>query len=96
MPTIVTWNDGSNPATNFTVPDDVLNSLDQYRQTMTSGGNPIYATVKDMVVGIFVNVLATPALTQFPTPRIQAAKSNLDAAKAALEAAQANALPGIV
>ena len=99
MPLTVTWDDGVGQATSFEVPDDVLQSLDQFRRTITSfqppaGYVPMYADVKAMIVGIFVQSVVMPALAQFPTAAIGTALANLEAAKQALAAAQAGVLPG--
>jgi hypothetical protein len=100
MPSVVTWNDGTNPAAQFTVPDDVMASLDQFRLTVQSFQNgafqPTYATVQQMIVGFFVTNLVMPALALFPTATLKTAQDNLTSAQAALAQAQAAAVPGFV
>lgn len=99
MSTTITWNDGVNPATVLTIPDDVLASLEQFRATITTFQNgaivPTYATVQAMIVGLFTKQVVQPALTAFPTAAIQTAQANLAAAQTALSAAQMAALPGV-
>jgi len=100
MAITVTWDDGVSAPTAFAVPDDVMASLDQYRAMVTvfTGTEFVakYATVKDMIVGVFVETVVLPALAQFPTTSIQEALANVASAKAALAQAQASALPGFV
>jgi hypothetical protein len=97
MPVTITWNDGVNPATQFTVSDDVVTALDSFRQTITVlSGTPIvpmYPTVVDMVMGVFIKNLVIPAITQFPPTTIETALTNLASAQSALAAAQAAVLP---
>ena len=98
MAITVTWDDGVSPATQFTVPADVLASIDQFRATVMSisGGQmmPTYATVKDMIIGFFITGIVMPALERFPTAGIEAAQANVVAAQLALMMAKAAAIPG--
>ena len=79
MPITITWNDGVAAATTFVMPDDVVASLDQFRQTVTQFDAAtqalvvIYPTVQAMIVGLFVKSIVMPALARFPTAAIAAA-----------------------
>lgn len=98
MPITVTWNDGVDPQTSFTMPDDVVASLDSFRQTIMSFSNGemsvTYPTVQAMIVGVFVQTVVLPALNRFPTASIQTAQANVASAQTALAAAQVAVLPG--
>jgi hypothetical protein len=88
MPITITWNDGINPLTTYTVPDDVISSLDQYRQRIM----PVQTSVQAMVVAIFMQNIVNPALNLYPTPAIQTAQQTVQTAQAALQ----TALTGVV
>ena len=96
MPITVTWDDGVDAPTTFTMPDDVIASIESFRQTITGSGSltPTYPTVQALIVGMMVQNVVLPALRNFPTASIQAAQANLASAQAAFIAAQAAAIPG--
>lgn len=98
MPTTVTWNDGVNPAISVVMPDDLVSSLDQFRQTITTFSNGemsvTYPTVPAMAAGVFTQMIILPALDRFPTAAVQTAKANVESAQTALAAAQVAVLPG--
>lgn len=98
MTITVTWDDHESAPTSFTVPEDVLASLERFRLALREiRGNDwavVYPTVKDMIVGVFVKSLVMPAIQQFPPASIAAAQANLAAAQAALVVAQVAAIPG--
>ena len=101
MPTTVTWNDGVNTPTVFTIPDDVMAALEQFRQTVVSVQNngqmaPTYTTVQKMLVGFYVNTVVQPALSRFPTTAIQSAQAGVATAQANLLQVQLAAIPGFV
>jgi len=99
MPTTITWNDGVTTPTVLTLSDEVVASLESFRNTMTSMQNglltPIYPSVQVMVVGVFTQSLVLPALAQFPPPSIQTAQAAVETAQSALAVAQAAAVPGL-
>ena len=99
MPITVTWDDGTTPAIPFTMPDDVIAAMDQFRQQALVSVQqgvlmPNYSTIKDMVIGEMLKNIVMPALNMFPTPSIQIAMAAVAAAQLALSQAQAAAIPG--
>jgi hypothetical protein len=96
MGVTVTWSDGQGAPTTYAVSDEVMTSLEQFRQSITrfEGGQMVvtYPTVKDMIVGVFVERVVLPAVTNFPPASVVSAQANLAAAQAALVAAQAAAV----
>ena len=92
MPILIDWNDGTNPASTFTIPDDAMASLELYRQSWTvpnPPGPPVpkYASLKDMLVGVYKETVMIPALTAYPTPSIQPAMAGVTTAQSVLVAA---------
>ncbi len=104
----ITWSDSATPEATpdrFVVSDEVLASLEKYRMSLTAPQQtmdgsyatlPKYADVKSMVVGIFIDVLARPAMSMFPPATLASAIEQAKAAQAAAEAAKAEALQGIL
>jgi hypothetical protein len=100
----VTWQDGSNAAETFIISDEVLSSFELYRLTLTApqqtasgqwASLPKYATIKDVVVGTFLETLVNPALSMFPPAQIAQLMEQAKAANAALAAAKAAAAQGV-
>lgn len=97
MPITILWQEAGSPDVALTLPDAVVSSLDKFRQTITkfdgTGMIPTYPTVRDMFVGVFLQTVMMPALTQFPTLDIQAAQLQVSTAQGALAAVQAATVP---
>jgi hypothetical protein len=97
MAITITWNDGVNPATGFTITDDMALSLEKFRQTLMtiqSGAMvPVYASVQEMFVGVYMLYMVSPALNLFPTASVLSAQQAVATAQANLAVAQASAIP---
>ena len=97
MAITITWNDGVNPASGFTITDDMALSLEKFRQTVTTFQNgamvPTYASVQEMFVGVYMLNMVNPALNLFPTAAVLVAQQAVATAQANLMAAQAGAIP---
>lgn len=100
----IQWSENAQPES-FTVSDEVLASLESYRLTLTEprqtadgswASVPKYATIKDLIVGVFIVAMVNPAVSMFPPAAIAAANEQVKAAQAALEAAKASAVMGTV
>jgi hypothetical protein len=102
MPIKITWDDGVAKPTVFNMPDEVVNSVEQYRLTLTQLNpdtmrmDPIYPTVQALIVGVFMQQVVMQALSRFPTAAVATAKAARDKADEDLMAAQAAAVPGLV
>lgn len=104
MSLTVTWSQTGETDEVWNVSNEALASLDAYRLTLTKivvvndvvQQVPRYATVKEMIVGTFLEVLVNPALAQFPPPSIAAARTAAEEAKAAYEAAKAAAAQSVL
>jgi hypothetical protein len=98
----ITVQQDSNAPQEFTMSDDVVASLDSYRrnQTVTQAVDglvtsvPAYATLMEMIVGIFTQNLVKPAFLAFPPASLSTAAQQAATAQAALAAAQAAAIQG--
>lgn len=99
----VTWDDGTTPV-QFQISDDMLASFEKYRQTFAAptllpNGQWVnqvkYPTVKDMIIGVFIEHLVNPAMALFPTTDVATAMEQAQAAQAALDAAKAAVAAGI-
>ena|ERR1035437_3267892 len=55
---------------------------------------PIYPSIKDMLIGLFMQSLVQPAIAMFPPPEIVALRQQAEVAQQALAAAQAASFPG--
>ena len=97
MAITITWNDGVNPATRFTITDDMALSLEQFRKTVITFQDgpmvPTYASIQEMFVGVYMLNMVIPALNLFPTAAVLVAQQAVATAQASLAAAQASAIP---
>ncbi len=98
MSVTITWDDGVKTAS-VTLSDDVLTSLEALRKTkvqLVSGAPaPIYVNVKQMILGEIYRTMILPALQSAPTTAVQTAKSQLESAQTAYDAALKGAVPNI-
>ena len=97
MAITITWNDGVNPASGFTITDDMALSLEKFRQTLMTiqcgAMVTTYASIQELFVGIYMLNMVNPALNLFPTPTVLVAQQAVATAQANLAAAQASAIP---
>jgi hypothetical protein len=97
MAITITWNDGVSPATGFTITDAMASSLEQFRQTLMTIQNgamvPMYASIQELFVGVYMLNMVSPALNLFPTAAVLVAQQAVATAQANLMTAQAAAIP---
>lgn len=101
----VTWTDGNGPAEEWVIDDGMISSLDKFRQAMVGNRQvvpgkwvtgPRFETVKDMIVGVFMQHVVRPCLEMFPPPEIVALEDQAKAAQTAAETARSQAAVGIL
>lgn len=105
MSVTLTWDDGKTSAS-LVISDEVLTALEALRKTQITISAPgvvapTYATVKQMVLGELYRTLVSPALSNpglsgTAPAAVRTARTNLDAAQAAYDAALKGAVPNLV